>query len=191
MTKKEKMYLLIFVFSLISLIVAVILKCCGVTWFSTEFSLADKYETFDYIGNIVYLIAQGFLVLGCCTWIKPKMLIKAYIPFMPLNLLLFFISSNTYQIGCLIIMFSMAMSINHKLYSILRFIAGLIFVCGVQWVSNFVKYEIIGIQKLSMSFTSLILGSIDQFIIYSAFYYFVIKCGEKLWAGFVGSSSEK
>jgi hypothetical protein len=179
MKDKSKLYTLIFIFSVLSLVAAIVLKASGVTWFDGSPISTYGYTNVDKAINFVYLVTQGFLIIGCCTWIAPKALAKNYIPFIPLNALLLFVPINFYLMACFILTFSISISINPKLSGLIKFILGVIFVNAFQLALIWIKYNIFKALPLWLNIPELFAVSIDQFVLLGFLYYVCQKWGEK------------
>jgi hypothetical protein len=180
MKDKSKLYFLLFAFSVISLIAAIVLKLCGIGWFDSSPAFNPTYSLTDKIINFFYFVVQGYLIVGCCTWITPKKLIQAYAPFIPLCALLFFIPSRYYIAACFSITFAICFSISPLFSSIIKWILGVICINLIQLGLLWVKFSIFKLSPTNVDIQSLLLNSIDQFIILSLFYYFNVKCGDKI-----------
>jgi len=179
MKKSEKFYLLIFILSCVSLGIAIILKLCGVPWFGSAPITVSHYSNLEYTVNIITVVFQGFLIVGCMTWEPPKELIKKYIPFIPLNALLYFIPQYVYLVLNIIMLFAMALSVRPRFSTVIRSVFGIAFICLVRQASMWLKYNTFGIAPETTDAWSMIIGNIDQFIIFALYYYFNVKWGDK------------
>jgi hypothetical protein len=179
MNKKEKFYILAFVLSLASLVAAVALKMCGATWFDSAPIVSAENTPTQYMADTKKLIVQRYLMVWWITWVAPKELASKYIPFVLLNVILYFIPENCYLVSCIIMLFTISFAISPKFSTILKFIYGLIVISIIQQASIWLKFNLFGWSATYADVKSILIGNVDQFILFSLFYYFNVKCGDK------------
>ena len=80
MTKKDKLFLLIFILSSLSIIIAIPLKLLGINLFNINLSFNLIPINLEYILNIIINIVQFYLIIGCITFYEPSKLIIKYDP---------------------------------------------------------------------------------------------------------------
>jgi len=179
MNKISKIYLLAFVFSLLSLAAAVVLKLCGITWFDSTIK-ESTHSTSEYILQAAVLIVQGFLMLGCMTWISPKELVKKYLPFVPLNVLPLLLPSSYALCISFSVFVAMAFLARPKLTTSIRFFTALIYISLIQQASVWVKYGLFHFKTIEADAMTVLVGNIDQFILFALYYYVAWKWGGKI-----------
>ena len=180
MDKKDKMYLIIFVLSFFSLLAAVVLKLCGVSWFDSTPPQESSRTALEYMLQSIILIVQGFIILGCMTWLDSRELIKKYIPIIPINILPLVLPSKYGLYISLAVFVLMAFYARPKLSTIPRFIIALIFIAVVQQASVWVKYDLLQFKTLEADAMTFLVGNIDQLILLALYYCAAMKWGDKI-----------
>lgn len=164
-----------FILTVTSLIISVLLKFIGYDWFKIE----ANYSTSNYTENIIngiMMFIQYYLIVGIVTRLPFKKLFIKMLPYFPLNILLFFINDKNYFLACFIIMFSTCIAIKPKFSTLLKFSINLIIVFIMQIILIWLKFD-----KSGVIFTSafnVMLVNIDQFILLSLLYYINRMRGE-------------
>ena len=132
MNKKDRFFVLVSIFSIISLITSSLLKLFGVEWF-----LLGNYKSYGFVilETIIVsfvLILQYILIVGCITRYKFKDLFFKMLPYMPLTILLQHFPKDYHVALCGIIMFSTCVSIIPKFSTVLRFVINIGFILIMQ-----------------------------------------------------------
>lgn len=159
---------------------AVILKHYGVSFFDES-----KYNEITLPGmlyqliNFIVIIFQFYLMVGCVVREHPKALMLKIIPFIPLILIFFMISSNYIMPATIIIWLAVSLSMRPKFKTVLLLIINLIIISLMQIALIWIKTNVFdftgGAEYPILQYLTM---NIDQFIFLVLLYYFNRKAGE-------------
>ena len=179
MTKKDKLFLLIFILSSLSIIIAIPLKLLGINLFNINLSFNLIPINLEYILNIIINIVQFYLIIGCITFYEPSKLIIKILPYLPLTILLYFLPQNTIFPLSLIILLATCLSLRPKFSTIISFIINIIVISMLQLLLIWLKLNIINYSSEFPNFINLFLMHIDEFIILGSIYFVTRKWGDE------------
>ena len=72
MQKKDKFYILIFIFSIVSICASIALKLFGFDWFQLNKCSIETLFNLEIVIELIILIFQYILIVGCITRYKFK-----------------------------------------------------------------------------------------------------------------------
>lgn len=177
MQKKDKLYLLIFVFSVNSIVASIILKLLGINIFSIS-NYNFEYPIIGFIIKLLILIAQYILIVGCITRLPPKKLFFKMLSFLPLTIILYYLPENIhFQISALIL-FVTCLTLIPKFSTIINFISNIVFISILQLIIIWLKLDIKSITPIFPDVFQFAIMNIDQFIILIFLYLFNRKRGD-------------
>ncbi len=183
MTKKEKLFLLIFALSVLSIFVSFTLKLAGINLYgineSYDFSFTFVPIRVEFIINGIISIIQFYLIVGCITRYQPKPLLIKIIPYLPLTFLLYFLPEQLFFPLCLLILLATCTSINPKFSTLILFIVNIFLISVLQIVLIWLKLDVVTISPIFPDFMKLLLLHFDEFIILGFLYFVNRKWGEK------------
>lgn len=177
--KKDKFYLLIFILSCLSILISIILKSLGIDWFSLYFKNIFIPIKLEYVINTIMLMIQFYLIVGCITRYEPKKLFIKLLPYFPLNILIYFFPGKFHFALCLIIMFSVCLSLRPKFSTLISFIINLLLIFSMQFILLWLKLDIKNFLPVFPNVINILLINIDQFILLGFLYFVNRKWGEK------------
>lgn len=178
MQKKDKFYILIFIFSILSICASIALKLFGFDWFCLNKFAIYLPEYIDIIINFVILSIQYFLIVGCVTRYNPKILFFKMLPYMPLLVLMEYFPKNVYSILTIIILLVPCLSFIPKFSTVFRFIYNIIFVSILQLIIIWLRVDIKQFAPIFPETIQFLAINIDQLIILSFLYYINRRRGD-------------
>ena len=179
MQKKDKFYILIFMFSIASICASTALKLFGFDWFCLNKFTIYFPEYIDIIINFIILSMQYFLIVGCVTRYNSKALFFKMLPYMPLIILIDYFPKNVYSILSIIILFVPCLSFIPKFSTVFRFIYNIIFVSILQLIIIWLRIDIKQFAPVFPETIQFLTMNIDQIIILSFLYYINRRRGDK------------
>lgn len=178
MLKKDKLYFLIFIFSVNSLIAAVILKLFNIDIFSIK-SYNSDYPLIGFIVKLLILLILYILIVGCITCYPPKRLFFKMMPFLPLTTILYYLPQNDiYVMANGIILFVTCMAMIPKFKTVLRFLINNIFIIIIQFIIIWLRLDIKIIAPVFPNWMQFAVMNIDQIVILTLLYLINRKWGD-------------
>lgn len=168
--KRDKLYITIFIFSLVSLCAAIILKVFGVNWFHLNSYSATLFNL-ELAIKLVILVIQYVLIVGCVTRYEPKTLCLKMIPYIPLTIILYFLPKEVYSILCILILFVTCVSLSPTFSTVTNFIINIIAISALQLTIIWLRLDTVIIAPVFPNSIQLLIMNIDQFIILLLLYY--------------------
>ena len=177
MIKKDKLFLLIFIFSINSIFASIILKLLGVNIFSVSNYNFD-YPIIGFSIKLLILIAQYYLIIGCVTRLPPKTLFFKMLPFLPLTTILYYLPKEQYSSISVLILFVTCLAIIPRFSTVVSFVLNIIFISIFQFVMIWLRLDIKQFETIFPSFMQMLVMNIDQFIILFLLYFLNRKRGD-------------
>ena len=167
-------------FCVLSFISAAILKYWGISFFDEQIynEIALSHTLYEAI-NFVIVLLQFYLMVGCVVREQPKALMFKIIPFIPLVLIFFMLSSKYIMPATIVIWLAVSLSIKPKFKTILLLIVNLIIISLMQIALVWIKTNVLDLAGGSeYPVLQYLTMNIDQFIFLVLLYYFNRKAGE-------------
>ncbi len=139
MTKKEKLYVLIFSLSCLSILAAVPLKFVGVKLFGINIFPIFIPSNIEFTLNNIITMIQFYLMIGCITFYEPKNMLIKILPYLPLMILVNYFTLNNTFIFTLIIMLVTSLSLKPKFSTLISFVVNIIFISIIQIILMWIK----------------------------------------------------
>ena len=177
MIKKDKLFLLIFIFSINSIFASIILKLLGVNIFSVSNYNFD-YPVIGFSIKLLILIAQYYLIVGCVTRLPPKTLFFKMLPFLPLVTILYCLPKEQYSIISTLILFVTCLALIPKFSTVVSFVLNIIFISIFQLVMAWLRLDVNQFETIFPSFLQMLIMNIDQFIILFLLYFLNRRRGD-------------
>jgi hypothetical protein len=177
MIKKDKLYLLIFIFSVNSILVSIILKLLGVNIFNVS-NYSFEYPVIGFAIKLLILLTQYFLIVGCVTCYPPKRLFFKMLPYLPLTIILYYLPENYYSLINPVILFVTCLALIPKFKTILSFIINSVFIMLIQLLIIWLRLDIRAIAPVFPDTLQFAIMNIDQLIILSLLYFINRKRGD-------------
>ena len=177
MIKKDKLFLLIFIFSINSIFASIILKLLGVNIFSVSNYNFD-YPVIGFSIKLLILIAQYYLIVGCVTRLPPKTLFFKMLPFLPLTTILYYLPKEQYFNISALILFVTCLALIPKFSTIISFVLNIFFISSIQLLMIWLRLDIKQFESIFPSFLQMLVMNIDQFIILFSLYFLNRKRGD-------------
>ena len=179
MTKKDKLFLIIFLLSCLSIACATSLKLMGLNLFGLNSSFNLIPLSLENSITFMMLMIEFYLIVGCITLYEPKELLIKILPYLPLNALIYFLPDNAYLILCLIMMFVTCISLRPKFTTIIMMVINLLIIFTIQLSIRWLRLDITNFVPVIPDFINVYLLHIDEFIILGLLYFVNRKWGEK------------
>jgi hypothetical protein len=177
MTKKDKLFLILFIFSINSIFAAIILKTLGVNIFNIS-NYNYEYPIIETALRFLILIIQYSLIVGCITRLQPKELLFKVLPYLPLTLILYYLPNSLYFNISALILFVTCLSIIPKFSTIIRYCLNIILISSFQLIMIWLRLDIKQLEPIFPSFMQMLVMNIDQFIILFLLYFMNRKWGD-------------
>lgn len=177
-SKKDKFYILIFIFSMFSIILAVILKLFGIDWFGLSNNSTNYFINIEYTIKVLIIFFQYTLIVGCITCLPFKKLCLKIIPFLPLTIILNYVPVKLYPAMSALILFAPCLSFVPKFSTTIKFILNISFISIFQITMTWLRLDIKQFKTVFPNFLQLLIMNIDQFIILFLLYYLNRKRGD-------------
>ena len=177
---KTKLVNMISALSIVSIVVALIMKLLGFGGFylQQDFSYTFGITCRLFVNSIV-LILQMFLIVGCITHIKPKKLASKIIPFIPFALCMYLVPKEYHLLYSMLSMVVIIGFLRFKLSTIPLFIINIFLISTMQLSIIWLRWDLTKMVSIFPDNISFILINVDQFILLLALYYINTKVGDK------------
>ena len=179
MTKKEKLYVLIFSLSCLSILVSIPLKLIGIKLFGINIFPIFFPSNLEYTLNNILSMIQFYLIIGCVTFYEPKNMLIKILPYLPLTILINSFSLNNTYLFCLILLLVTCMSLKPKFSTFISFLLNIFLISILQMILIWVKLDVSFFSPVFPSFINIVLYHIDEFIMLGFLYFLNRKWGEK------------
>ena len=177
MIKKDKLFLLIFIFSINSILASIILKLLGLNIFSVS-NYNFEYPIIGFSIKLLILIAQYILIVGCVTRLPPKALFFKMLPFLPLTTILYFLPKDIYFNISALILFVTCLTLIPKFSTIVSFILNIFLISTLQLIIIWLRLDVRAIAPIFPDTLQFAIMNIDQIIILTLLYFFNRKRGD-------------
>jgi len=177
MVKKDKLFLLIFIFSINSIIASIILKLLGFNIFNVS-NYNFEYPVIGFSIKLLILIIQYILIVDCVIRLPPKELFFKMLPFLPLTTILYYLPKDQYSIISILILFVTCLVLIPKFSTIIRFVLNISFISSIQLLIIWLRLDIRAIAPVFPNTLQFAIMNIDQIIILIFLYFINRKRGD-------------
>jgi len=178
MNKKDKLLMVLFAISLISIVAALLIKIFGLSWFSNLHIEIAWPMVIQYIISTILLMAQFYLIAGCVLRLSPKELFIKTLPFMPLNIMIYFFPASMHFVFCFFLMFACCFTLSPKFSTVIRLVLNILIVCVIQIAIIWLKFNLESLIPVRFAISDVIVYNIDQLILLTVLYYYNRKRGD-------------
>lgn len=176
--KKDKFYILVFIFSIISIVIAMILKLFGIDWFRLQNHTTNNFLNIEYFIKLLIIIVQYFLIVGSVTCFPFKKLFFKMLPFLPLTIILYCLPAKIYSYISVLILFVTCLVLMPKFSTIIHFVLNILFISIFQLVMMWLRLDIKQLETIFPNFLQMLIMNIDQFVILFLLYFLNRKRGD-------------
>lgn len=176
--KKDKMFLLIFIFSINSILICAVMKLLGFDVFNVTDN-SFQYPIIGLLVKFIILLVIYYLIIGSITRFAPRQLFFKMLPFFPLTIILYYLPYEVYSSISALILLVTCVALIPKFSTFIRFAWNVLFVAIIQMFIMWLRFGIAQFAPVFPNELQFAIINIDQLVILSFLYFINRKWGGK------------